>query len=141
MVRLDPQRHLLDFASAGHLPSLLLNHSGETKFVMESTGIPLGIMRDYKFSKGEPVTLSAGDTVLLLTDGITEAQALDKTEFDFDRTIDTVKTHQQKPAHHILEHLYQEVRAFSENKPQEDDITAIICKVNSWVIDLIRLFA
>jgi len=131
MVRLDPQRRLLDFASAGHLPSYLLNHSGETKFIMESTGIPLGIMRDYKFSKGEPVMLSPGDTVLLLTDGITEAQALDETEFDFDRTIDLVKSHRQDPAHQILEHLYQEVRAFSQNKPQEDDITAIICKVVS----------
>lgn len=131
MVRLDPKQKVLDYASAGHLPAYLLNDSGEVKTVMASTGIPLGIMLDYKFAKGDSIELSAGDTAFLLTDGISEAQALDETEFDFDRAIDLVKSHQQKPAREILEQLYQEVRAFSEKKPQEDDITAVICKVVS----------
>jgi len=129
LARLDPQQHLLDYASAGHLPAYLLNHSGEIKSVMESNGIPLGIMRDYEFSKSNSFKLSPGDTVFLLTDGITEAQALDETEFGFDRAIDIVKFHQQQPARQILEQLYQNARAFSENKPQEDDITSIICKM------------
>ncbi len=131
LVRLDPQQKVLDYASAGHLPAYLLNDSGEVKTVMESTGIPLGVMRDYKFTRGESVKLSAGDTVFLLTDGITEAQALDETEFDFDRAIDVVRSHQHASARQILQQLYQEVRSFSNNKPQEDDITSVICKVDS----------
>lgn len=129
--RLDPKQKLLDYASAGHLPGYLLNESGEVKYSMESTGIPLGIMRDYKYTKSEFIKLDTEDMVFFLTDGISEAQALDETEFGVDRTLEIVKSHQQASARQILEKLYQEVRAFAQNKPQEDDITSIICKVNS----------
>ncbi len=129
--RLNPKEKLLDYASAGHLPGYLLNKLGEVKYTMESTGIPLGIMRDYKFAKSEFIKLDTEDIVLFITDGITEAQALDETEFGVDRTLEIVKSHQQASARQILEKLYQAVRAFAQNKPQEDDITSIICKVNS----------
>ena len=131
LARLDPKQKLLDYASAGHLPAYLLNNSGEVKSVMESTGIPLGIMRDYKFSKNESIKLSSEDIVFFLTDGITEAQALDETEFGMDRALEIIKCHRKATGKQIMEHLYQAVRSFSHNLPQEDDITSIICKVNS----------
>ncbi|UCE04316.1 MAG: SpoIIE family protein phosphatase, partial [bacterium] len=129
LARLDPNENLLDYASAGHLSTYLLNGSGEVRHVMQSTGIPLGIMRNYKFAKSESIKLTPSDIVFFLTDGITEAQALDETEFGVDRTLDVIKRHRKAPAKKMMEHLYQAVRSFSQNKPQEDDITSIICKV------------
>ncbi len=130
IARLDPHKNLLDYANAGHLPTYLLNSCGEVKHIMESTGIPLGIMRDYKFSKSEAMKLAPEDIVFFLTDGITEAQAFDETEFGFDRALDIIKHHRKATAKQIMEHLYQAIRSFSRNLPQEDDITSIICKVN-----------
>lgn len=129
--RLDPKAKLLDYASAGHLPTYLLDDSGEVKHIMESTGIPLGIMREYKFPTSDSIKLDPEDIVFFLTDGITEAQALDETEFGFDRALDIIKQHRKSPAKQIMEHLYQAARSFSQNKHQEDDITTIVCKVNS----------
>jgi len=131
LARLDPQQNLLDYASAGHVPAYLLNGSGEVAHIMRSTGIPLGIIPNYKFNTGETLKLAPKDMMLLLTDGIKEARSPDGTEFGFDRTLDIIKNHQQQAtAQQIVEHLYQAVRSFSKNQPQEDDITSIICKVN-----------
>ena len=131
LARLNPKENILDYASAGHLPTYLLNSTGEVRHILKSTGIPLGVMRDYKFPKGESTKLEAGDILFFLTDGITEAQALDETEFGFDQALEIVKRNRNQPAKKIMEQLYQAVRSFSQNKLQEDDITTIICKVDS----------
>ena len=129
--RLNPAQNTLDYANAGHLPTYLMNREGDVRDVLDSTGIPLGVMSDYQYSNGKSVKLEAGDILFFLTDGITEAQALDETEFEFDRALEIVKSNRSQPAKIIMEQLYQAVRSFSQNKPQEDDITAIICKVET----------
>jgi len=128
--RLDPQQNSLTYASGGHLPAYVLNHAGEVKHIMDSTGIPLGIMRDYQFPKSESIKLAPEDMLFFLTDGITEAQAINEAEFGFDRALDVVKRHQKSNAKQIMEKLFQAVRSFCANQPQADDITSIICKVN-----------
>jgi len=96
---------------------------------MESTGIPLGIMHDYKYEKSKAIKLKPDDIVVFLTDGITEAHAINKSEFGLDRTLDIIRFHQYETACQIIVQLYQAVRSFTKKQPQEDDITAIICKV------------
>ena len=88
-------------------------------------------MQNYKYDKIEPIKLDADDIIVFLTDGITEAHAINEEQFGFNRTLDIIRSHQNATARQILEQLYQKVRSFTENKPQEDDITAVICKVNS----------
>lgn len=128
--RIDPQQKSLTYASGGHLPSYVLNKAGDVSHMLDSTGIPLGIMPDYQFPKSESIKLAPEDMVFFLTDGITEAQAIDETEFGFDRALDVIKLHRKASAKQIMEKLYQTVRSFCANQPQADDITSIICKVN-----------
>ncbi len=130
LARLDPHERSLIYASAGHVSAFLLNQSGETDYIMESTGIPLGFMPDYEYEKSKPIKLVPENIAVFLTDGIIEAEAPDETEFGFDRTLDLIKCHQHTTANQIVERLYQAVRSFSENQPQEDDVTSVICKVN-----------
>lgn len=130
LARLNPQRNELDYSSAGHLPGYLLDRNGEARLMMGSIGIPLGVMRDYQFSKSELIKLVPEEILFFLTDGITEAQASDETEFGFDRALEVIKAHRQEAAGQIMVRLYQTVRSFCGMKTQEDDITAIICKVN-----------
>jgi PAS domain S-box-containing protein len=130
LARLDPRERSLVYASAGHVPGYLLNRSGEIDYVMESTGVPLGFIQDYEIDKSEPIKLAPGNIAVFLTDGIMEFP--DEKEFGFDRAHDVIKCHRQDTAQHIAEFLCQEVRSFSENQPQEDDITSVICKVNPF---------
>ena len=130
IARINPQRNILDYASAGHIPAYLLDNEGKVKHILNSTGIPLGFISEEKFLLSEPITIKPGDILALLTDGITEATANDESEFGYNRTIDLINSFRMDTAKQIIDHLTQTVCSFTELQHQEDDITAVICKVN-----------
>ena len=84
---------------------------------------------DNVFAAAPEIILSAGDIVLLLTDGIEEASAPDDSLFGIERIIETVRTSRDASAQGILQSLYEAVRNFANHGPQLDDITAIVIKV------------
>jgi len=130
VARLDPHRNLLDYAGAGHIPAYLLNSSGKVAQIIKSNGVPLGFLPEEKYDKSDPIKLAKGNILVFLTDGITEAFGPNETEFGFERALNTIHNHRQNTAQEILKHLYQEVRSFSNQQIQADDITFVICKVS-----------
>ncbi|MFQ5865344.1 MAG: SpoIIE family protein phosphatase, partial [bacterium] len=130
LAHVDLHERSLVYASAGHVSGYLLSPSGEIDYEMESTGIPLGFIHDCNYNKSEPIKLAPENIAVFLTDGVTEAKAPDETLFGFDRALDLTNRHRQTNARQIVELLYQTVRYFCKNQPQEDDITSVICKVN-----------
>jgi sigma-B regulation protein RsbU (phosphoserine phosphatase) len=131
LARLDPRRNMLDYASAGHVPAYLLNSAGRVDHVMESIDIPLGINRDWTFRKSEPIKLAPENVLVFFSDGIMELFLRGKIEFWVDRALDIIAHDRLGSSHQILENLYQEARDFLEGQPQVDDMTCIICKVES----------
>ncbi len=129
--RLNPHDNTLDYASAGHPPAFLISQSGEIKYEMKSTGIPLGVIKDYQYQKSDRIKLESDDTLFFLTDGVFEARSDQKIDFGVERALDLIKTNQPTSARQLLDLLFQNIRSFSENKPQEDDITLLLCKVKS----------
>ncbi|MBN1543674.1 SpoIIE family protein phosphatase, partial [candidate division KSB1 bacterium] len=95
----------------------------------ESNGIPLGFMKNYVFSTHEPIQLKAGDIVVVLTDGVTEAIAPDESLFGLQKTIDFIARHRDKNAAEIVALLNQAAFEFSQQVKAEDDITSLVCKV------------
>ncbi|HEY4900373.1 MAG TPA: SpoIIE family protein phosphatase [Terriglobales bacterium] len=61
----------LEIVNAGHLPVLLTGESGTRVF--ESTDLPFGMFCDQQFTASKAL-LQPGDTLVLYTDGISEAQ-------------------------------------------------------------------
>ncbi len=129
LARLDPKKNMLDYVNAGHPQGYLLNGSGDVRHIMESTGIPVGILKDYPYVKSEPIHLMPEDIAFFLTDGVTEAQTVDDIEFGFDRTLKRIQRHQKETARQIMDRVYKAVRSFTKNLPLADDITTIVCKV------------
>jgi sigma-B regulation protein RsbU (phosphoserine phosphatase) len=127
--RLDPRTRFLVYTSAGHPGGCVFDPSGSVKALLESTGPPLGVVPDGDFPIGPAITLQPGDLVLLLTDGVVEARAPDGAVFGFQRAIDIVRAYRRDTAAQIVYNLYHAVCAFSQNQPQEDDITAVVIKV------------
>ena len=130
LARINPARNILDYASAGHIPACLVNSKGKMIYNLKSTGIPLGFISGEKFIRSEPIKLKSGNILALLTDGITEALAKDESEFGYDRMMEVINNHSKDTAQEITKHLTQAVCLFTGQKPQEDDITSVICKVN-----------
>ena len=126
--RLDPANRSLVYASAGHPAAYLLDAAGEIQAILKRTGIPLGMQPDTQYAAAPEVRLQPGSLLLLLTDGIEETFAPDGSLFGIERILETVRSNRARPAAEIVQALYQTVRAFAEESPQMDDITAIVIK-------------
>ncbi len=129
LARLDPRTCSLLYSSAGHPMGCIFDPSGRVKAFLQSTGPPLGIIPDCDFPIGPAIALEPGDLVLLFTDGVVEARAPDDTVFGFQRASDIVRVYRRDTAAQIVYNLYHAVRAFSHNRTQVDDITAVVIKV------------
>ncbi len=129
VARLDPATRTLVYSSAGHSSGYVLDRRGMIKRALRSTSIPLGIEPEAAFPSSAPVALEPGDLVLFLTDGVVEARSPDGASFGAGRACDVVRVYREAPARQIVENLYYAVRAFSQNRPQFDDITATVIKV------------
>jgi len=76
----DPANRKLSYASAGHPPPLLRNTADTVNLLTSSSGIPLGV-DDLVAADDRSIILEPGTTLVLYTDGITEARAPDREQF------------------------------------------------------------
>ena len=128
LARLEPNTRSIIYASAGHMPGYILTSSGEVKSMLESTGVPLGVLPDGRFPAVAIPPLEPGELLLLVTDGIVEAHGPDGKFFGEDRLLDVVRAHQDRTARTIVDTLYGAVRAYCGARDQLDDMTVIIIK-------------
>lgn len=132
----DDSSRKLRYANCGHLPPLLLRASGssqdrvsETPKVewLSSTCTVVGLFEAWQCEIAE-VELAAGDTLVLYTDGITEAENVDGEEFGASRLLDTLGSHSHLPAVPLLQAVVGAVQQFSGGSEQQDDITLVIAR-------------
>jgi serine phosphatase RsbU (regulator of sigma subunit)/catechol 2,3-dioxygenase-like lactoylglutathione lyase family enzyme len=115
----------LRYANCGHLAGLVLQADG-THQRLASTATLLGLFRDWNCSIGEH-QLQPGDTLVLYTDGITEAENDKGEEFGEKLLIEKLRDHRGECCQSVLEAVTNEVRKFSCGE-QRDDITLIVAK-------------
>jgi PAS domain S-box-containing protein len=129
LVRLAPDVRTLVYANAGHPAGILLGGDGQVREGLGSCGLPLGILTDRVYPTSRVIRMEPGDIVVLFTDGITECCGPTGSEFGTERVLDVVRSHRRDVAHKILKALYDAASGFRSAAPQDDDMTAIICKV------------
>jgi sigma-B regulation protein RsbU (phosphoserine phosphatase) len=128
--RLDPRNRTLTYCNAGHPPAYVLDASGVVKTQLECTTMPLAIAPDTEFPLGSMVSLEAGDTLLLLTDGILEATSPEGKLFGMDRVLESIRAAQTCNAAGIIDRLFKTVREFCGTDKLLDDMTAIVIRVD-----------
>jgi phosphoserine phosphatase RsbU/P len=133
LVRLQPQTGKLSYANAGHVPGFVFRSSGELKQVLDSTGPPLGLFAESAFLSRETIHLLPGEMLALTTDGIPEATSRDGDQFGSQRVLDYVRAHASEPAAQIANGVYQAARSHAEQDPQDDDITALVIKMEEVI--------
>jgi NarL family two-component system response regulator LiaR len=123
---LDPVSGELTYCNAGHNPPYLLSaRDGGTIQELGNTGIPLGIFEETTWQQNA-VQLAPGDTAVLYTDGITEAQDRQESFFGEERLLEVARANLGHSAQGINEALIREVREFVGDAPQFDDITLMV---------------
>lgn len=115
----------LSFANCGHLPALLLRNDGEVER-LDSTSTVLGLFEEWDCALGER-RLSAGDTLVLYTDGVTEAFDDAEQEYGEQRLIEMLRRNRRSPSQELLAAIVDDVRQFSRGE-QHDDITLIVAR-------------
>ena len=132
----DDSTRKLRYANCGHLPPLLLRACGSLQgHVLEapkvewlrSTSTVMGLFETWHCEIAE-VRLAPGDTLVIYTDGITEAENADGEEFGESHLLDTLGSHSHLPVEPLLQAIVGAVRKFSSGSEQQDDITAVIAR-------------
>ncbi len=121
--RLDTVRGRLQLANAGHTFPLIVNGKvGE----LELSGLPLGVDADSDYGESF-AELGPGDTVVLYSDGVLEAENADGAIFSFERLQALVETHSLLKPRAMVALLLHELRAWSGGT-QTDDVTIVVLR-------------
>jgi serine phosphatase RsbU (regulator of sigma subunit)/DNA-binding NarL/FixJ family response regulator len=123
---LDPVAGRLAYCNAGHNPPFLLNTQNKGPVqALSRTGLPLGVFEDTAWTQ-DVVEIAPGDVLLLYTDGITEAQDRQGAFFSEKRLLEVAQANLGRSAQDIQDALITQVREFSGDAPQSDDITLMV---------------
>ena len=128
IVRLDPTSRSCSYASAGHPTGYLLDSAGEVKQSLESMVPPVGMFPEMDCFEMTPIEMSDGDALLMLTDGVIEAEDSAGIPFGTQRALDIVRRNRHLRAPEIVGILHKTVVEHCAGRLQ-DDITSIIVKV------------
>ncbi len=122
LVVLDPVRLQLKVASAGHCPLLLRTPGGEVRQTLAPEGVPLGVMAEAVYIENE-LSLEPGVSLLLYTDGVTDACGADGNIFNQQRLESWLCSHggASFSAAELKEKLSAQLTAFQSSAALRDD--------------------
>jgi adenylate cyclase len=118
----------LELVNAGHDAPWQISAKGHIASIDGNGGPPLGVMDGFKYPV-QYIQLAAGDTLLLLTDGITEAMNSNNEQYSMERVsgvLDCADTNQHPSA--LITSLREDVRTFVGNVEPSDDLTLLILR-------------
>ncbi|MBM4162688.1 MAG: GAF domain-containing protein, partial [Ignavibacteria bacterium] len=124
---LDLSEGIFTYVNAGHNFPIIYKPLQKLVIPLTSGGLPLG-MFDFAEFQQETVTLDPKDTLILYTDGVTEAMNRSEKEYGEDRLLQAVERAGDKSAHEVKEAIVTDVDKFVAGEPQSDDLTVMVLK-------------
>jgi phosphoserine phosphatase RsbU/P len=122
----DPKSREFMYVNGGHNPPMIFR--GGDVLRLEEGGPVVGLFGPAQYAQGL-VTLEAGDTMVLFTDGVSEAMNGADEEFDEPRLIESVRSGAGMKATDLIDHVMIECDAFVAGAPQHDDMTLVVVRV------------
>lgn len=124
----DPVRHEMFFASAGHLFPYRVTKEGSV-LALESVSYPLGVRGELEV-RVRGSQLASGDTLVLFSDGLTEAHAEGSDDlYGFDRFEQSLRLHVGGSLLQYRDAILRDVERFTRNAPREDDMTLLLLRI------------
>jgi serine phosphatase RsbU (regulator of sigma subunit) len=121
----EPATGRLRYVNAGHNPPLHLGAGGTTP--LASTGVPIGLVPAPSWREAE-VRLAPGDTLVLYTDGLTEATSPDDEEFGNECFQALAASLANRPTGEVVAGLLEGVTAFEAGAHPSDDKTLVVLR-------------
>jgi serine phosphatase RsbU (regulator of sigma subunit) len=115
----------LRYVNCGHCPAFLVRADG-TCDQLGSTATVLGMFENWNCTVGE-AAMSSGDTLVVYSDGVTEARSGSGELFGDERLLAAVKANANLPAAGLLKAIAAAAHNFG-GKEQEDDLTLLVAR-------------
>lgn len=112
----------LEFGCAGHNPPVIISPNGKAQFLSVRRGPPTGAVEG-KFFELQKAKIERGSQILIYTDGVTEAERADHSQFGDDRLLKYASTCVGCGVREVVNGLLRNVDEFVAGAEQSDDIT------------------
>jgi len=116
----------LTYCNAGHNPPFLFGLNGFRRH-LTAGGLIVGMFPDATFEE-ETLQLDPGDTLIVFSDGVSEAQNPNSEEFGEDRLMSCLEGNRDLPAPNLLKCILEAVQQFRGEAAQSDDLTMFILR-------------
>lgn len=113
----------VEICNGGHLPLIHLSRSGVNN--IGSAALPIGMFHDQEFLSTR-LSLAPGDNLVMYTDGLTESQAADGTEYGDQRLSQILQSHHGHGSRQLLDACLQDITSFRGEMPKVDDQTLVV---------------
>jgi sigma-B regulation protein RsbU (phosphoserine phosphatase) len=102
-----------EYVNCGHVPPLVV--SGGVVHKLDRSNLPVGLLKEATYESGSQ-QLKPGDRLLVVTDGVTEAENKEGEFYGSERLEEAAKSQE-------LEGIFQSVRDYTQGIPLNDDCT------------------
>ncbi|MEM6730386.1 MAG: SpoIIE family protein phosphatase [Myxococcota bacterium] len=129
LATVDARTGVMRYANAGHEPPLLYKTQERRWVELEATGVPLGLVDDAEY-EARAVSLEPGDVLIAMTDGVTEAQAMDGEAFGTDAIRSIVESMELVSPELLMENMVSRTVAHRDRRAFNDDLTFLVAVVD-----------
>jgi len=119
----------LIFANAGQTRPILITNGKVETLCSNGAPFPLGMQSDATYEERE-ILLSPGDSIIFLTDGFTDAMNGQEEMFGLERLerLLSLPSTKSASAMETINVMMEDIRLFSGDSQQHDDMTAVVVK-------------
>jgi serine phosphatase RsbU (regulator of sigma subunit) len=132
---IDLENRCFRWASAGHDPAIIYDPNADEFQEIDVGGLPLGVDEGADYIEGQYEPLQKGHVLLIGTDGIWGTINPAGEQFGKERVRKIVREHADKGAAEIIDAIVAALDAFRGRKNPDDDVTLVIVKVRSLVLE------
>ncbi|MCF0160041.1 MAG: SpoIIE family protein phosphatase [Bacteroidaceae bacterium] len=118
---------MITYTNAGHNAPYILRSNNTVECLESTKNMVVGCMDGIEF-KSDTIQLGKGDSIILYTDGVTEAFNNNNDMFDETGLEKTLKTINQADSKTITHTILEDLEKFVDGAPQSDDITVLVLK-------------
>jgi serine phosphatase RsbU (regulator of sigma subunit) len=127
LAQMDPSARSMEWCSAGHCPQLLRRADGRIE-ELSADGVFVGMFEELS-AVSRVEELRAGDTLLLYTDGITEAEDPQGELYGIERLKSRFRAVGDDPASACVSELLYDLDEFSLGAQRQDDLTLVAARI------------
>jgi phosphoserine phosphatase RsbU/P len=120
----------LEYINAGHPSPILIRCNGNADEAFTEGSFPVGLVREAEYATAR-VKLEPGDTLVLFSDGVTEAMDPQEDLFGMPRLVKLLTGHNETPLDELQKLVLEAVENFARGTSQADDLTLLLVRYHA----------